>query len=913
MSTNPISRVAYFSGEALLTADFQDEQKYHKEMRERLSQGLLTPGILKGLDIEWSHGDSQVTVRAGTALDSQGQLIALTEDTPYAPSPLVDGKQNFLTISYDEVQDRLVQNTYGQGYKRWVETNRIECTQDYDPNGPAILLAVIGASGGAIQSIYYCYGQYMRRHVSAVLRSVEFVGPNADGVQSLPLSDVPPPSMSIGATEQGTLEIEAPVIELSGAVTADSMTAAGSFMGTFDGSFKGTFEGDGSQLNLPSTNYWTRNNADDSLFYMGGNVGVNDNQPSAVLSVGQPMHSLIGIGLVTAVSAENGVVTLQGYQTNFTQDLAGKILQFGVVLKQEAKIASVESDDGLTLEASFPLGLGPTKYGYVSVSSGAKDEAPGTGLITPDGNTVRGSGGTQFQSQAKLQSGDVLVIDRFVPQQKVIESKIAPPVTSDTALTLTQAFSENVTNSGYMYSTEPGRWTTGAGTITSNGTQVTGAGTTFTKLPDGATLRAEIALDVASAPQTWRVDSVTDPTHLTMHKISIDDGTPLLPMMSSFVQTSWPLMQVGGGTQPSLPPALTVVQNNGNVPNTVAINVDDSAVKIDSNYALQVNGPISFAGALDVDGALDVKGDVTIEGRLDVKRDSMFEGELEVKGDSTLDGALNVKGDSTLQGQLEVKGNVTLDGTLDGGGQKVVVAHDLEVKGASTLDGTLEVKGASTLDGTLGVKGASTLDGTLEVKGTSTLDGTLEVKGASTLDGTLDVKGDSTLEGALQVKGQTATFGHDVVVEGNLTVQGQIISTKSGSVFGAPETIYNSAVGTAQNQGGPIPCFSHSASSDGMFILTTDNVNSGDYISGGSHNFFYYTFEVKVNGSAGVASYYSSAFETSYHTKGGPGAAGSAFISVPVSEGDAIDVQYYQQGVVNKSFNLIVRFTPFAG
>jgi cytoskeletal protein CcmA (bactofilin family) len=258
------------------------------------------------------------------------------------------------------------------------------------------------------------------------------------------------------------------------------------------------------------------------------------------------------------------------------------------------------------------------------------------------------------------------------------------------------------------------------------------------------------ALDIASVPQTWRVDSVIDPTHLTMHKISIEDGSPLLPASSAFMQTTWELMRVGGEVSPATPPALTVVQNNGTVPNTVAINVDDKTVPIDSHYALQVNGPTLFEG-----GGLEVDGDLTVDGTLDVKRDSTLEGKLDVKGDSTLEGNLEVKGAST-----------TLDGTLD-------------VKGASTtLEGTLDVKGASTtLEGTLDVKGASTLEGALQAKSAATFDTTLEVKGAATLDTTLEVKGDTTLDGTLNGTQNKVQIKQDINVAGNLTVGGTVAGT----------------------------------------------------------------------------------------------------------------------------------------
>ena len=760
MTPATVARVNYFDGEALLRSDFDAEQRYHKDARERMNAGVLRAGIVSGMEVTWNAvASTQVTVSAGIAMDCHGRELVQLQDQVVPLPALTDGKQNFLTVQYQELL-AVASEMATSEFKRIEEAPLFDCTTDYDPNGAAVLLAVIEAQGGNILAVRYQYGNYSRRHVGAALGEVEFVLESNTAPPGIQHGGSVPQPMSISAQQDDLtgaryLDISAPEIRFDG-----NVQAAGEFSGQFDGTvsghatldgtFKGSFTGDGSGLvGVKATGYWQQN-ADGTLFYTGGNVGINDAQPTALLTVGQPVNSHIGRGLMTAYKIDQGIVTVEGYQTNFTNDMVGKILQFGVVLRQQATIASVDGDDSLTLDESFPLGLGPTSYGYILASSGQTAEVQGQGMITPDGKTVTASGGAQFKSQMKLNTGDVLVIDRFVPQQQVITSKISGAPANDTTLTLTHPFSEDVTNSAYVYSTEPDRWITGQGTISSVGTQVTGAGTTFMQLPAGATLRAMATLDIASVPQTWRVDSVSDPKHLTMHKISIEDGSPLLPASSAFMMTTWELMRVGGELQPATPPALTVVQNNGTVPNTVAINVDDRAVPIDSHYALQVNGPTLFEG-----GGLEVDGDLTVDGTLDVKCDSTLEGKLDVKGDSTLEGNLEVKGAST-----------TLDGTLD-------------VKGASTtLEGTLDVKGASTtLEGTLDVQGASTLEGALEAKSAATFDTTLEVRGAATLDTTLEVKGDTTLDGTLNGAQNKVQIKQDINVASNLTVGGTVAGT----------------------------------------------------------------------------------------------------------------------------------------
>lgn len=732
MTPATVARVNYFDGEALLRSDFDAEQSYHKSARERMHAGVLRAGIVSGMDVTWNAlAPTQVTVSAGMAMDCNGRELVLLNDQLVPLSALTDGKQNFLTVQYQELL-AVASEMATSEFKRIEEAPLFDCTPEYDPTGPAVLLAVIEAQGGNIQAVRYQYGNYSRRHVGAALGEVEFVLE----------SDTAPPGIEHGGGVAQRMSISAQQDDLTGARYLDisapeirfegNVQAAGEFSGQFDGmvsghatldgTFKGSFTGDGSGLvGVKATGYWQQN-VDGTLFYTGGNVGINDAQPTALLTVGQPVNAHIGRGLMTAYKIDQGIVTVEGYQTNFTNDMVGKILQFGVVLRQQATIASVDGDDSLTLDESFPLGLGPTSYGYILASSGQTAEVQGQGMITPDGKTVTASGGAQFKSQMKLNTGDVLVIDRFVPQQQVITSKISGAPVNDTTLTLTQAFSEDVTNSAYVYSTEPDRWITGQGTISSVGTQVTGAGTTFMQLPAGATLRAMAALDIASVPQTWRVDSVSDPKHLTMHKISIEDGSPLLPASSAFMMTTWELMRVGGELQPATPPALTVVQNNGTVPNTVAINVDDRTVPIDSHYALQVNGPTKFEGGpLTVDDELDVDGNLHVTGWAKVDHNLSVGGEGTITGDLNALSNLNVSKDANVTGNLDVLGTSQFTGA--------VTAVDVTSTGTATFSGSVDVTSGASFE----VNCAARLD-SVTVSHDAQIDGALKVIGAINAD-----------------------------------------------------------------------------------------------------------------------------------------------------------------------------------
>ncbi|GKS69030.1 hypothetical protein W03_10340 [Nitrosomonas sp. PY1] len=75
---NDIKRLNYFTGQFLEAQDFQDEQKYHIEMRRRLNRLLYSPGAVEnGFEVE-KIGDKRIRINAGFAIDALGQELFLT-------------------------------------------------------------------------------------------------------------------------------------------------------------------------------------------------------------------------------------------------------------------------------------------------------------------------------------------------------------------------------------------------------------------------------------------------------------------------------------------------------------------------------------------------------------------------------------------------------------------------------------------------------------------------------------------------------------------------------------------------------------------------------------------------------------------------------------------------------------------
>src|SRR5206468_4973417 len=98
-----IKRLHYYNQQFLVEPDFTDEQKYHVDMRRRMSRVLHTFGIAEGLDVQKS-ANQQVTVKAGTAIDSAGREIVLDADfpLPVSAASFPANTTVFVTIEYQE-------------------------------------------------------------------------------------------------------------------------------------------------------------------------------------------------------------------------------------------------------------------------------------------------------------------------------------------------------------------------------------------------------------------------------------------------------------------------------------------------------------------------------------------------------------------------------------------------------------------------------------------------------------------------------------------------------------------------------------------------------------------------------------------------------------------------------------------
>ncbi|NEO99917.1 MAG: hypothetical protein F6K58_14800 [Symploca sp. SIO2E9] len=139
-------RVRYFDGQFLKDQDFIDEQKYYIDRQRRLNKFLRVSGVCDGLTLETAT--DHVTVKPGTALDSQGRQIVLSINSTISLSSHRNDEV-YLIISYQkEESDQATDGGLGSGgSRRWHEKPNIQVATPANLPEDSIVLAKLTIDG----------------------------------------------------------------------------------------------------------------------------------------------------------------------------------------------------------------------------------------------------------------------------------------------------------------------------------------------------------------------------------------------------------------------------------------------------------------------------------------------------------------------------------------------------------------------------------------------------------------------------------------------------------------------------------------------------------------------------------------------------------------------------------------------
>ena len=108
----------YFPGQYLLAEDFNLEHKYLNDRLRYTNKSLHVSGIIEGLTVE-KEGTNSVKITPGAAIDNQGNMIVIKEDTTFDGFNTIN--QGELYVKYIKRKDIQQQDNVIDSYTRWQE------------------------------------------------------------------------------------------------------------------------------------------------------------------------------------------------------------------------------------------------------------------------------------------------------------------------------------------------------------------------------------------------------------------------------------------------------------------------------------------------------------------------------------------------------------------------------------------------------------------------------------------------------------------------------------------------------------------------------------------------------------------------------------------------------------------------
>lgn len=184
-----VKRLNYFNSQFLVAKDFNDEQSYHRNLRQLHNQLLHSWGIAKGLEVKPVSGNArQISVSPGVAIDHNGQEIVLPDNPPPANIDLTPaGAATSVTVAityqtFFDAADRYRDNTnyvraterpkiiiFGSGENRDVSEQLEFSTASSPTDGSVVQLARVSLENGNVSAIIG--DASIRKTVSATIAS----------------------------------------------------------------------------------------------------------------------------------------------------------------------------------------------------------------------------------------------------------------------------------------------------------------------------------------------------------------------------------------------------------------------------------------------------------------------------------------------------------------------------------------------------------------------------------------------------------------------------------------------------------------------------------------------------------------------------------------------------------------------
>lgn len=143
-----LQRPNYFPGQYLLDEDFELAHKYLSDRQRYINSRLHLAGIVEGLEVEVIAGEAEITIKSGTAIDGEGNLIILSAEK----SNIKITSGCWVCLRYHQEQKTLQEAEIPESFTRFAEEPLLTLLEGIEAkDSKTVTLAKLSLENGQVK------------------------------------------------------------------------------------------------------------------------------------------------------------------------------------------------------------------------------------------------------------------------------------------------------------------------------------------------------------------------------------------------------------------------------------------------------------------------------------------------------------------------------------------------------------------------------------------------------------------------------------------------------------------------------------------------------------------------------------------------------------------------------------------